>query len=411
MPAPKKKQRRSLTNIGGPVDLWGRDKGETSALAWALSTGDSEASREHVHGFHSYPARMHPVTARRLIERLSSPRGLVLDPFCGSGTVLVEARLAGRRAVGIDANPLAVELAWLKTRGTTEKERTDMLDGARQVATFADERRRRKAGATKRYGAEDTSLFEPHVLLELDGLRAGFESIEAAVVRRALALVFSSILVKVSRRPGDTSRDEKPRRLASGFTVRLFFQKAQELATRLARFQSLLPPDALGSPLLRVGDARKMEGVRPASVDIIVTSPPYPGNYDYLQHHAVRLRWLHLDAGPFAEVELGARRHLERLPERAAMARWTSELGAALSAMARVLSPDGKVILILGDSVIGRRPVYADRLVREIAPHAGLDVTAVGSQARPHFHGPSAHAFDRSPRREHAILCHPRSAR
>ena len=47
----------------------------------------------------------------------------------------------------------------------------------------------------------------------------------------------------------------------------------------------------------------------------------------------------------------------------------------------------------------------ATRLVREIAPAAKLVVTAVGSQLRPHFHGPSARAFDRVPRREHAIVC------
>ena len=42
------------------------------------------------HGFHSYPARMHPTTARRLIAGLLPVRGRLLDPFCGSGTVLVE---------------------------------------------------------------------------------------------------------------------------------------------------------------------------------------------------------------------------------------------------------------------------------------------------------------------------------
>ena len=49
----------------------------------------------------------------------------VVVPFCGSGTVLVEARLSGRRAIGVDANPLATELAGLKTRGPPA---TDMLE-------------------------------------------------------------------------------------------------------------------------------------------------------------------------------------------------------------------------------------------------------------------------------------------
>jgi 23S rRNA G2445 N2-methylase RlmL len=161
------------------VELSGNDELERAALASALDVaGDDAASSAHVHGFHSYPARMHPTTARRFIERLSAPRGVVLDPFCGSGTVLVEGRLAGRRVLGIDANPLAVELTWLKTRGTTSEERSQLLERAHSVVRSADDRRKQKAGATHRYGSEDVALFEPHVLLELDGLRAALRRVD-----------------------------------------------------------------------------------------------------------------------------------------------------------------------------------------------------------------------------------------
>src|SRR5688572_24632841 len=169
MPAPPGKVRRSLTNVGGAVALVGRDDVERAALAHALAVESDESARLHVHAFHSYPARLHPLTARRLIERLCTPSGLVLDPFCGSGTVVVEAILAGRGAVGIDANPLAVELTWLKAHSSTENERAALRDAARAVAAHAEDRRRRKAGATHRYGREDAALFAPHVLMELDG--------------------------------------------------------------------------------------------------------------------------------------------------------------------------------------------------------------------------------------------------
>ncbi|NVL83943.1 hypothetical protein HWN75_27625, partial [Escherichia coli] len=79
-------------------------------------TADADApDRAHVHGCHAYPARAHPVTARRRVDAFAPARGLVLDPFCGSGTVLIEAMLAGRNALGTDLNPLAVMLARAKT--------------------------------------------------------------------------------------------------------------------------------------------------------------------------------------------------------------------------------------------------------------------------------------------------------
>jgi hypothetical protein len=137
----------------------------------------------------------------------------------------------------------------------------------------------------------------------------------------------------------------------------------------------------------------------------VVTSPPYPGTYDYLAHHAARLRWLEFDAERFAEIELGARRHLERLSYGAALERFKADLGACLSSMSRVLTTSGRIVLILADSVIQGRAVQTDRLVRELAARAGLEVTAVGSQKRPHFNEASARAFARVPRREHAIVC------
>jgi SAM-dependent methyltransferase len=394
--------------VGGAVEIVGGDEPLQAALKAALDVGgDDDRARAHVHGFHSYPARMHPTTARELVVRLSPALGTVLDPFCGSGTVLVEGLTLGRNVVGVDANPLAVELSRLKTRGSTEAERKELLGAARAVTTSAEERRARRSGATHRYGADDVALFEPHVLLELDGLSAAIRRIERDWTRRALFFVLSSILVKVSRQSGDTATGRGERRLRSGFTIDLFGKKTTELVRRLGEFDALLPKSPRPTAAVHLGDARRLERIGRASIDLVVTSPPYPGTYDYLAHHAARMRWLDLDADRFADTELGARRHLERMPFRAALARYAADIGAALAAMSRALKPSGKVVLIVADSVVKTRPVLADRLLSDLAPGAGLEVSALASQLRPHFHGPSARAFDRTPRREHAIVFRP----
>ena len=67
------------------------------------------------HGVFRYPAKFHPPIARKLIELASSPGETVLDPFCGSGTLLVEAVATGRNAVGTDVDPLAVFVSDAKT--------------------------------------------------------------------------------------------------------------------------------------------------------------------------------------------------------------------------------------------------------------------------------------------------------
>lgn len=405
-------KRRSLTHVGGEVETAG-NREVAGLLAKALDVapaaeveGDvagDEADRAHVHGFHTYPARLHPVTAARLVRSLSAEGATVLDPFCGSGTVLVEAAIAGRRALGTDLNPLAVKLATLKTTPCDATARDALVATARTVADLADERRKRRAGATRRYPPEDVELFPAHVLLELDSIRAGIAELVDADVREALSLVLSSILVKVSRRASDTSGLTSDRRIAAGFPARLFVRKTEELARRLAALAALVPAGTAAARVT-IDDATRLRTVGASTVDAVVTSPPYVATYDYVAHHAARLRWLGLDARAFAAGEIGARRRYAGLAPDDALATWDRELGAALRAMSRVCRRGARVALVVADSAVRGATIRADEQVSAVAPASGLSFVARASQRRPHFHGPTAGAFDAAPRAEHVIV-------
>jgi hypothetical protein len=67
------------------------------------------------HNFYKYPARFSPSFARQIVLAFSNPGDLVLDPFMGGGTTLVEARALGRRGAGTDISSLAVFLTEIKT--------------------------------------------------------------------------------------------------------------------------------------------------------------------------------------------------------------------------------------------------------------------------------------------------------
>jgi SAM-dependent methyltransferase len=393
--------------VGGKVSLSVADPKLGEILTRALDVGpDERATQSHVHGFHSYAARLHPVTAERLIAGLSQGRQHVLDPFCGSGTVLVEARLAGRRATGSDLNPLAIELAWLKTRGFSKNECHELLEAAHLVAEHAEERRLDRAGPTKPYGRVDRDLFEPHTLLELDGVRDGIRTLDDRLHRRVLSLVLSALLIKVSRKPGDTAGSRRERRLAAGFVGRFFIDKTTELAERLTAFSNDVPR---GTPSanVRIGDARQLEGVQPASVNLIITSPPYPGVYDYHEHHAARLRWLGLESGAFERSEIGSRRRLEHLPFARALGAWERDLIDSLRAVRRVLADEGRAALVLADTTLSDRAVRSDEAVRRASGKADLVVVGCASQNRPSFNRSARNAFREQPRREHAIVLGP----
>ena len=83
-------------------------------IGWDFRDSDTKISN---HGFHTYPAMMIPQITRRLIESYGKNAKVILDPFVGSGTVLLEARLHKNfeKAYGIDINPLASLISKVKT--------------------------------------------------------------------------------------------------------------------------------------------------------------------------------------------------------------------------------------------------------------------------------------------------------
>jgi hypothetical protein len=402
------RRRHALTHVGGPIETEG-DPGDARLLAAALdvasATGaDDDAVRRHVHGFHTYPARMHPDTAAHLVRAFVPPGGRVLDPFCGSGTVLVEALAQGRTPLGTDLNPLAVMLSRCKTRPRTEAEVTRLVELAKEVAADADARRKARAGATRRLPPEDVALFEPHVLLELDSLRVGIDRVRDDHLRADLALVLSSILVKLSRRRADTSRATAVRKTAAGFPARHFVQKAEDFAVRLGAFARVLPSPPPAVPFVAVDHAAELRSLPPGPVAAVVTSPPYAATYDYVEHHELRLRWLGLDPTPLARGEMGGRRRYRRLGPPEARREWERELAGFLYAIGRRLPAGGPAVLLLADSAVGSVALRADEVVAEVARGCGFVPAARASQARPHFHLPTAAAFRDRPRFEHGLL-------
>ena len=84
---------------------------ELGRLDWDF---DGDNTSEKSTGLHWYPARFLPQVPRLFIECFSNVGETVLDPFCGSGTTLVEAIGLGRNVIGVDNNPVATLISSAK---------------------------------------------------------------------------------------------------------------------------------------------------------------------------------------------------------------------------------------------------------------------------------------------------------
>ncbi len=322
------------------------------------------------HGFHTWPAGLHPDAARDLVAAF--PGASVLDPFCGGGTVLVEALLAGRRAVGRDLSRIALRVA----RG-----RTTPWDEA--ILTRARSRGRAATAAAR--AAQDLPApgilqavrdwYHPHVLCELEAIRRSVTTAEPDI-RPILELCFSSILVKTSHRASDTSGRRVVKDRPHGTAAVLFHKKLREYGRRVAALRDAIPA---GTPPADLGyaDARKVQLREP--VDLVLTSPPYPSTYDYLPLQHLRNVWLGED--PQIDAEIGARRTF-RDGEAAARKRWSADTRAWTERVASALRPGGHLVVVIGDGLTPTGPVDTSEATEEAAKLAGLAPVARASVER-----------------------------
>lgn len=360
------------------------DRELAEALADAMLGARGDADR-WTHGFHVYPARMHPEIAARLCRRFVAKDKVVLDPFCGSGTVLVEAMAAGARTIGVDLNPLALRLAALKCTRTDDAMRTRLLETSREVVERTLAGVRARADVRAPLSATVRRNWDGHVLRELAVLHRELGLVADPFVREALVLVFSAIVVKFSRQRADTSAEEVQRNIGKGVPTRFFARKTEELTRRLAELAAALPADA-SAPRLVLGDAREL-AIADASVDVVITSPPYVGTYDYADHHALRWAWLGIDPSALVKGEIGARRDATT---QAGAIRWERDLKRVLTGIAQALAKDGLALWLAGDGEIAGRRIPADAQLRELAPTVGLEPIAIASQRRVDWRGGSA---------------------
>ena len=247
-------QREPLTHAGGPVASEG-DPELANVLARALKRAEPEERDLLTHGFHSYAARMHPLLARSVIEALVNKDQRVLDPFCGSGTVLVEAVRAGVQSYGSDINPLALRLSRTKCQLRDEPSRKRFAELLRDIAHLSTERVQARTPILAKLSKQEAQWYAPHVIKELAGLYAEIQKVSDKKDKDSLEILFSAIVVKFSKQQSDTSERKVEKRIRKGLCTEFFQRKGLELIRRWEDLQTESPADA-PEPKIVQSDAR-----------------------------------------------------------------------------------------------------------------------------------------------------------
>ena len=261
----------------------------------ARSSRNRQATRYSVHGLHEYKGKFNPQMAKVLLNIFRVQRGQrVLDPFCGSGTTLVECAHVGATGIGLDINPFAVFLAKAKLQalGTPAPKLR-----ARLTRLSANLRHRtRRSGSTddgprRQYLA---SWFTDQILETVEIVRT-----EVQRVTDELAPVFLAIASDLLRDYSlQDPRDLRIRRRVSPLPetpfVQAFLTRAERAIGHVEAAQAILGgPRRLGHVCL-ADVTKKVPDTFPTSLDAAITSPPYAMALPYIDTQRLSLVWLGL---------------------------------------------------------------------------------------------------------------------
>ena len=254
-----------------------------------------QATRYSVHGMHDYKGKFNPQVARALLNIFEiGPRQHVLDPFCGSGTTLVECAHLGAAGVGIDINPLAIAIARAKLKA---------------LSTPADQIRKlyeqlyKELSSSKRAGPvypNDArrgyleSWFHLAVLEQIEYVRSKIELI-AGDLAPVFLIIASNLLRDYSYQdPNDLrTRRRKSALPQTPFDV-AFLDAVPPLLKRIAAAQAVLGTNVPLCTAVACDVTRLTREQVGTSFDAAITSPPYAMALPYIDTQRLSLVWLRL---------------------------------------------------------------------------------------------------------------------
>lgn len=255
------------------------------------------------HGLHTYPARMIPQVTDKLITKFADSKrskDLCFDPFMGSGTVLVEAKLKGIKSVGIDTNPLAVLMSKVKTtpipRKTLDKQASVLLD-----AIKVDIKAKKSIEILKIKNLE--FWFKPQVCKHLAIVKHNIEKIKNKDVRDFFKVCFSVTVRKTSNsRPGEFKLYRIPPEKLKTYNpsvFKIFLDVVKHNVSRMDEFVNNIDSDV--ESLAIKGDARSVAtnpNFAKNKATLLITSPPYGDSHTtvaYGQFSRYSSAWLDFD--------------------------------------------------------------------------------------------------------------------
>ncbi|UCG02207.1 MAG: hypothetical protein JSW11_21775 [Candidatus Heimdallarchaeota archaeon] len=321
------------------------------------------------HKYHSYPARFIPQIPYTIYNMfLNSGGSRIFDPFVGCGTSVVEGVLSQNHSGGVDQNPLAILLSRVKTKPLDCEILTKLwkefhAQFQSEIKSFLFNKEQYtsrkfifpKRNLSKRFTEDNTRL----ISLILDYIE---NEIIYDEFQDFFKVGLSSTISTLTE-----SRNWKKMSIWNTFRAKIksMIKIMKEFNLTIADFNNGMQDD------IKLGDARDLSFIPSATIDCIVTSPPYVNALDYNRIHQYNMSVLGYDYRRFAKVEIGAHGH--HISNRwRLLTEYFFDMFHTISEMVRIVKLGSVICIVIGDSCLEYERIKSHLHFKKLGELVGL---------------------------------------
>jgi len=211
----------------------------------------------------------------------------IMDPFAGSGTVNVCAKMKGIPSVGIEINPTIYRV--LKTKISWDMDPQKV----RQAYRLLSENLSQKSSMKPPEFLDSARQFHPGILENILRIREQITKIKDEDLRKYFELAFQTILLPSSnlkRSPSIGYDKKKTKNLYPNLPFELFRLKIEEIADDLEFVQE--KTNSRVPSFIYNADSKRFDVVKQHRIDAVITSPPYLNSFDYPGNYKLEMGWM-----------------------------------------------------------------------------------------------------------------------
>ena len=388
-----------------PLLLEEPQKQTERVIDWTFKDADTQYL---THGLHPYPARMIPQIASNLMDMYLSglKEPLVVDVFCGSGTVNVEASLKGFRSFGIDINPLAILLSTTKT--TKLKDINKLTELRNKLFNELEYHTRTRICMELIPKCKNLNhWFKDDAIEKLSYLKYQIQLIQDVYMKNLILIVFANTLMKVSNVDWKSSRyirilQKEKLDIHKPNVYQIFKYSFLDMEHRIKKYLQLKKTDAT----IIKADTRNLPFVDNFA-DIIITSPPYGeerNTIPYIRWSKLFLLWLGIEDTKITKIEklsLGGNtknqidkeeipsetfwKAIKNVPENRTNEAlpFMRDYRIVLQEMKRILKPGSLCCIVVGNRSIKRNMLDMGKVTEEFAYNVGFELENIFRRSIP----------------------------